>query len=181
MKRVALLSLCAIVLVAANLMAQNLEQRNVINVNFSDVIGLIGQISDSYYDAFSKRLKEGNLGLSALEVAQLKRKIATLTQDLKPFKSDSPLPNPELYKENEDALAAALQCQNCSGTIPDGGSVKQIKSRGQLQTLILARLQAISQLLPKDETAAIPQQTLFSIEVHFSYMRQIAIAFAKVE
>lgn len=179
MRKITLL-LSFVAALTASLMAQNLEQQSVVNVTLSEITQLIGKISGIYYDALSKRQKEGVLKLSAQEVAELRAKISDLSSVLTKLTSDNPLMPPALYKENEQALKAALLCQNCSGKIPEGGVVTNVENTNKLKTLLLARLSAISQLLPSKEGIEISQQgVLFSLEVHFSYLRQIAIAFEK--
>jgi hypothetical protein len=164
-----------------SLLAQKPEGRSAVSVSFSETIMLIGNTSATYFEAFYQRQRNGVLFLSPEETGQLKVQIDKIRNALKPFTGDKHLSSGDLSEQNKAALSAALLCANCSGKMPEGGSVKFVTSRHDLQTLLLARCEAILSLLPADPKSNVPQDVLLSLEVHFSYLRQIAIAYAGLE
>jgi hypothetical protein len=158
-------------------LAQEKEQSDVVNVSFSELVDEIAAISDVYITAIQNRQRTGILTLTNGEVAELKIRILTLTKVLERASANSPLNQPDFSNENKSALTNALLCSNCSGKLPEGGQAKSIENQQQLRRLILARCETILQLVPQDAKAEISQQALFSLEVHFSYLRQISIAY----
>jgi hypothetical protein len=172
-----------ILLVASGqtLLAQEKEQSDVVNVSFTELIDEIAAISDVYITAIQNRQKTGLLTLTASEVAELRLRIIALARVLDKISQNSQLNQPEFSSENRSALTNALLCTNCSGKILEGGQVKAVENQQQLRRLVLARCDSILQLIPQDAKAAISQQTLFSLEVHFSYLRQISIAYGTTQ
>jgi len=159
------------------LLAQEKEQSDVINVSFPEIIDEIAVISDVYITAIQNRQKTGALTLTATETDELRRRIINLAKALEKTNPGSSLNQPDFTNENKSALTNALLCVNCTGKIPEGGQPKSIENQQQLRRLIAARCQVILQLIPQDTKAEISQQALFALEVHFSYLRQISIAY----
>jgi hypothetical protein len=160
------------------LLAQEPEKKgDIVYANFSEIVELVAGISDTYYREIEERKKTGVLKLSAPQVGQLKYRIHGLIEDLQKFEGDKPLKQPDFTGENKAALVVALLCSNCSGKIPSGGQVEALVSQNQLRNLLLARCITILQLLPQDDKSEVLQSGLFSLELHFSYLRQISIAF----
>jgi hypothetical protein len=159
------------------LLAQDKEKLDVINISFSETVDLVAGISDTYFKALDERKKTGVLKLSLPEIEELRNRILALIGDLEKFSDNKALKQPEFSDENKVALGAALTCANCSGKIPKGGQMEALVNQQQLRNLLLARCNTILQLLPRDDRVESSQQALFSLEVHFSYLRQISIAF----
>jgi hypothetical protein len=159
------------------LLAQDKDKLNVVNVSFPETIELVAGVSSTYFRVFQERKKSGQLKLSAAESVEMKQAIGRLIEILGKFTGKSKLVKQKLSKDNEAALDLALNCNNCSGTIPEGGKMKNLDDQQQLRDIVLARCSAILGLLPKDNNTEVDTDTIFSLAVHFSYLWLITIAF----
>ncbi len=160
------------------LLAQGPESQNAAQVSFSNIIYLVNETSTVYFNAFADRQNNGLLYLTRDETDQLRDKLQEIIVTLKQVPGATKLPALDLTGANQDALSAALTCQNCSGRMTTEAKRKSVDTWDDLQSLLTARCQAIQGLLPKALNSTPSRDTLLSLEVHFAYLRQIAIAYA---
>jgi hypothetical protein len=125
----------------------------------------------------SSRQQKGVFTISPDETKELQRQLNELMSVLKSFSNGAPIEPVELNKENIELLARALACVGCAGKMSASGSVRAIENQTQLQLLLLARCEAIQDLILRARDGRVDRDTVFAVEIHLSYLRQIAIAY----
>ena len=183
MRRVAVAAVlaCTITLLVSGgaLMAQYQEQRGKAEITFDDAVRRVGGFSSRYFDGLSNRQRAGVFTLGPDDRDELARQLAELVTVLQAFAGPSELPPVQIESgQNVEALKAALYCEGCSGELSDYARAKPpLRNQAELQALLVARCGAVKSLIRPDKTGRVTRDDVFAIEVHLSYLRQIALAY----
>jgi len=161
--------LLAVCLRGGALLAQDPVQRNLVTFTFDDAVRQLGLLSAAYRDGLIERQKAGVFRLEPDVARDLYGRLDQLVGILKRPSRDRNLKAPELSDLNQNALLAALTCQNCSGDVGPGGRSKYLETLSQLQALFIARCGAIEGLL-RTRDGAVSRDSVLAIEIHLNYL-----------